>query len=696
MSLDTVLKIGKAFRESTDGLKHFRYIRSCPLDNEKQNILRICLPINSDFTFDFDNIYEITDENIIGSDTIDTKLYYLTFKTSDKDNNPIKYIFSDIYFGVEKGKEKGWYKTEKKTDTKTGKVTINSFYEGNKDEKPFVNRIISKMPLATNEIHILENFRKAFLDNIEKIEQDVLKKYAAKNAYDILVNAKDAKKKLNAVFGSNDISWEEIEQDFGLINLLLEKEKGRVLLHFDFYNAGGKKFWYEYNHILDAISEQMREEMTNEISLKDGAKKFVFIKELYRNICSGDQSGDKQFPNFDNENRYKSFSFSGEDVKNLYYGINYTEKGIYLGKDLVSIILLPNGEHLSSNHYDAFLKKITTKIDKTLEDTTLEAEDIIKRDNEPTFNFLNLFDEDDTISDITRFDIIFVNKGQNTDSDLVEISNIERSFLSTVFRYIKKVKHEIYEKIDKEEKFSKNLSIIYSLQQILGRAQSSDDKGKKKVIFKPNPKYRSHIIKVLPKIYTACYTEDNIILPSFIQNVEYSIRHGDSRFAFLKYDLEFLLSIQNNQPYKSSYMKIVESKSYQIGLLLGRLAQQFAGDNTPIKSFEKNYVGNLTRRIASLGNFIALKTEIEEKLIMHDRSKYTFNDSNELAEKVKCFSGKYDKNECAFGFFDSYFSRAHKKSLIEKIETLLNNNQEYENPELVSQINLVINNFKQQ
>ena len=34
MSLDTVLKIGEAFRQSDDSLKYFKYIESCPTDNK--------------------------------------------------------------------------------------------------------------------------------------------------------------------------------------------------------------------------------------------------------------------------------------------------------------------------------------------------------------------------------------------------------------------------------------------------------------------------------------------------------------------------------------------------------------------------------------------------------------------------------------------------------------------------------------
>ncbi len=72
-------------------------------------------------------------------------------------------------------------------------------------------------------------------------------------------------------------------------------------------------------------------------------------------------------------------------------------------------------------------------------------------------------------------------------------------------------------------------------------------------------------------------------------------------------------------------------------------------------------MGNLTRRISSIDDFIKLKNDIEQKLIMHDKSKFTFKESYELAQKVKTFEGRYDKEECAFGFFESYFKPLPKK-----------------------------------
>ena len=165
------------------------------------------------------------------------------------------------------------------------------------------------------------------------------------------------------------------------------------------------------------------------------------------------------------------------------------------------------------------------------------------------------------------------------------------------------------------------------------------------------------MLKVLPLIYTETYFNDDVLLRKVIEKVEFSIRNGDEygNFSLLKYGLMLIYEIQNSK--NNKYMEIMQSESYGIGLLLGTLAKELSLE---INSFEKNYVGNLTRRISTMDDFIRLKNDIEQKLIMHDKSKYTFQTSYELAQKVKEFKTQYDKDECAFGFLESYFKPIQK------------------------------------
>jgi hypothetical protein len=102
-------------------------------------------------------------------------------------------------------------------------------------------------------------------------------------------------------------------------------------------------------------------------------------------------------------------------------------------------------------------------------------------------------------------------------------------------------------------------------------------------------------------------------------------------------------------------MELKTSKSYKAGLLLGKMAKPL---RTKINSFEKNYVGMLSRRISDKRNALNFANFINEKLIMHEA---TYPDvraaSVEFAKTMtEIADNEYLKNECAFGFFESYFA----------------------------------------
>jgi len=358
---------------------------------------------------------------------------------------------------------------------------------------------------------------------------------------------------------------------------------------------------------------------------------------LYKNLCSGDTKNDIQFPNFSLKGKNKAKSLTGEEISSLFYAASYTSKGKSIYKTDIKLIVLPSGDNLTEEDYAEFLDK--------------NNETAIVNSNEYSNS---LFDFVGTgINDITVFDLILCKKGGRTspDSDLVEISGIEKSKLRNTNERISEIAHAIYKERKNDIRTEKDLnplSIEYSFLNILGNPFY--DEKTKKIRIVENPKYQSHLLKVLPLIYLDNYINDDVLLPSFIQNVESSIRSGDNKFAFLKYDLKFLFGIQNSKI--NRYMEITQSESYGIGLLLGSLAKNLSLE---INSFEKNYVGNLTRRISTMDDFIRLKNDIEQKLIMHDKSKFTFQTSYELAQKVKEFKSQYDKDECAFGFLESYF-----------------------------------------
>jgi hypothetical protein len=181
---------------------------------------------------------------------------------------------------------------------------------------------------------------------------------------------------------------------------------------------------------------------------------------------------------------------------------------------------------------------------------------------------------------------------------------------------------------------------------------------------KAEKKYQFHLLKVLPQIYLDAYYEDPLLLPAFVERTEYNIRN-EERFAYnwFRFNLLFLLKIQKNNP----LMEITNSRSYAIGKCLGIMARPFAAwrDDCPIKSFEKNYVGNLTRRIAYPEDLVKFSNFLNEKLAIHEKLyKDQKEASRQLAEDLKNMAGlKYNKNECALGFFESYFEKQESSTL---------------------------------
>lgn len=659
MSLDTVLKIGEAFRQSDDSLKYFKYIESCPTDNKGNYPLCITIPVKEDFSFDWNGI-KITPENERD------KLYYLKFKTSDSDGL-VKYIFGDIYYekkasvkkdGTIESNEGGYYRLA--NPNASSAYRLSSFYRGDPD---FNNIIVGaeKSKISTTALQKIRQNTKDNLDLLEKIleyssaveyyfsniidkpfkdflsDKEMLFLYATKQNF--LKTTRTILNKLGVKSNFDEFEDKEKIKLFTLTNT-------SIFIHFQFDD---KKHWYHFTNEVSLVNTKMLSDF-----FENSGDGFVLKKTLYKTLCSGDKKNDIQFPGFKIQDKYKSKSFIEDDMQNLFYALSYTNKGKTIQGTDIKLIVLPRGENLTAKDYEDFQEK-QNEVQIVANNASF---------NSPLFDFAET-----EKAEITAFDLIFTKKGGTTspDKDLVEISGVEKSKLRQIKERIEDIAKDVYKKRKEfinTEKDLIPLSPEYSFKNILGNPLA-DKNGKVK--FDVNPKYQSHLLKVLPLIYSDSYFKDDMLLDSFVQNVEYSIRSGDSKYNFLKFDLIFLLKIQNN--INDKYMEIIQSESYEIGLMLGALAKNLSLE---INSFEKNYVGNLTRRIGTLSDFIKLKTDIEQKLIMHDKSKFTFQMSYDLAQKVKNFKSQYDKEECAFGFMESYFKPLPKND--KKEEERINNN----------------------
>ena len=341
----------------------------------------------------------------------------------------------------------------------------------------------------------------------------------------------------------------------------------------------------------------------------------------------------------------------------------------------------------------------------------LKADDLklfIEKKNESSIILSNEY-SDDLISSVlgssstfTSFDFIFVkNGGTKPDTDLIEISNITRSTLNRVDSRNKIIAHQVYAERNKEIKIDKlernkekkedySLSICKSFRNLLGDVQMNTT-GKVKIA--ASKKYESHILKVLPLIYKEDYYNDPSLLHSFVTNVESAIRLGGSQFWYkiLKYDLMFILSIQNNK--QNKYMEIINSASFKLGVKIGKMAKPL---KKAIGSFEKNYVGLLSRRVSTKDDCIRFVSDISQKLVMHDGMWATM--CAEVCDDLANLSeSEYDKDKLSFGFLDGYFKYEptdKKKDFQRRLEKILADYSDNEDlKDEVSKLNLIVDDI---
>lgn len=575
--LETLLQIGKTLRQSKR-LRHHRYIKRAPANDPKTPAAYFSLPVREDFSFDFDHILPITDE-----DLIKYQLFYLAYKSSDADSL-MKYIWGDILYGVIKGKEQGYYRMEN-PEIKNA-FGLSSFVRGNEDAKNFAGTAIEK-------------FRASFGDNREQIE-----------------------------------------------NFLKEQGNEKMcFLHFEF--PGQRKHWYEFEDELAALNRKILDEFVTR--QKD---QIVLRKSLYKTLASPEKN--LPFPNFTSEGMYKAKAFDTDDeVLDLLYAINYSTRAMLSERD-IKIIVLPKGKDLTADQIEGFFEY---KKDEKRSTTAKATQQRIAEEQlsipERTTNLYDFFDSltpkvlFEIGANIKSFDFIFSKAGgvSAPDVDMIELAGVQKSHLRAVGERIAEVRLKVEEKrsaLIQSKKELGPLDVRRSFLNILGDV-TTDKK-----------KYQSHLLKVLPQIYAGTYARDDLLLPTFIGKTEFNIRNENPNFNLLKFDYEFLTRLRKGGDTEMATMN--NSDSYKVGKLLGQLAQPVSWE---IKSFEKNYVGLLSRRISDKQGLVAFANFINEKLAIHERAYPSLR--QKFIELVGLLGGiseaDYHRDYCAFGFFEGYFGK---------------------------------------
>jgi len=444
----------------------------------------------------------------------------------------------------------------------------------------------------------------------------------------------------------------------------LLKSATAVALHFDFQGQS----WYSVEGAMDAINQKLVEEFAAKRTLPNGREVVTLSKTIFKTIKSplynrekntfGDPDGiGGCVPAFRNTEGYKIRHFESlDEVIDLFYAVSTAEKKFAKRIKDVGVLALPRAENLTARQLNAFFGS-STEYDET-EEKLVQEQQVSDSSSDSDELFERMLDNDFE-PDVT-FDIIFMKPpGISTPSvDLVEISNIQKSLLRNVHgdicgrrNYWEKEAAERLPNLKKPLRFS----ITNSFQQLLDN-RTKDQK-----------KYQSHLLKVLPQIYSDTYYRDPVLLPLLIEQTEYGIRQDKTQFNFLKYQFYFLTSIQKQG--EMTMNTITNSSSYRMGHCLGVMSKPFAAwrkDKCPIKSFEKSYVGNLSRRILSPTDATTFANFLNEKLTIHGQYYPEQRESfQQFLAMLKSFEGnskeKYDRNNCALGFFEGYHSPMPEK-----------------------------------
>ena len=685
MSLDTVLKIGNILRNSKEKMSFSNAVASCPKDNKGCWPFCLCLPVDKDFNIIFDKA-SIVPENKRNS------LYYLMYKTSTSDS-VCRYIYGDIYYSfkgtlgkngsINKPVEGGNYRLmESPSSFDKGTATCNE-----------ICSLSGFSPEGTNEFQRMRTgFAKeqTLIERILKYAPAIIKyfEYVNVSSFKEYIENEDNLKNICCTINkeNNKKKLEKLSEAKGEEELLL-LNSASIFLHFSYEDCNGdEKSWYDFSNTLELVIREMHKKYVEDV--KGNKERLVLKKSRWPTICSGDEKNDIQFPNFDLGNRYKTRVFTESEIEDLFYGVTYAKKNGKKISDKYKLIVLPCGDNLKAEDLKLFLEK--------------RNESAIVSANEYKDDLISSILEDS--STFTSFDFIFARTERTKPDDtyLMEISNIRRSALNRVNKRNKEIADKVYAERNKEieiDKLERNKEIkedyspiCNSFRNLLGDVQMNNTTGKVKIA--TSKKYESHILKVLPLIYKENYYNDPYLLHSFVTNVESATRIGDGSFwcKILKYDLMFILSIQNNK--QNKYMDIINTASFKLGSKIGKMAKPL---KKAIGSFEKNYVGLLSRRVSTKEDCIRFVTDISQKLVMHDGIWATMC-AEVCDDLAKLPEAEYDKDKLSFGFLDGYFKYEptdKKKDFQKRLEKIIKDYSDDEDlKESVSKLNLIVEDIK--
>lgn len=742
MSLDTLVHIGNCIRNAndiSDKMKYHRFaakpIRVKDGKKDGPEIIYLSINIDSSYNIDFGSLRRMS-ENEIDS------LCYFDKHTSDNDTSKADYLYGDIFYSNLNGEEKGNCLLSK-IDTYFSKTKINALikdyvtkrkhkdacvsyvlnYEGENIESLLegnernvlgilkfwreftlqiesLKTILKYAPIIKHGEDINEadsKYSKYIFDNQNKASEKILRAYVK----EILEDKKEFCKN-NGIKKLSDLKFSHLDGD--TIAKLNDCQYHTVFLHFVFMNVfeneKKKTSWYSqaeksyppffqedcYRFICTELKNKISSCVKPIVNNKEyeGKESIVIDKYIYPTIGTGDDKNDIQFPNFDIASKYKVCSFNNDSFEDFLYADAIRKKIIKRIKGTnIQIHIFPHeldGKPISAKKYEDFY--FNNKKESSLFSTS--RYEILKGETQHI-----------------SFDYVFgVREGQ-TENYLFELAGLQYSLLAEIEKKHSECSYDIAEMArisNGWQKFSINVEKAYA--NIIGPIKTSetgslllynpyDEQSKDEVC----AKYQAHLLKVLPMIYQEAFYNDGLIFSELIDKIEYCARNINgvnaykdcaSKYFTLLYSYKFICMIQNK-----TEINMIETDCYTIGKALGKLSKPLKND---INSFQKNYVGMITRRASNLSDSIALRNEIVQKLIMHERTV----DYSAIGNLEKLSS--FDKEEFASGFFEGYFSyQSNEDRFVERIGKVLNDYEENESlAPVIGQINEIIENYKNQ
>ncbi len=424
------------------------------------------------------------------------------------------------------------------------------------------------------------------------------------------------------------------------------KKHQHYFVQFKFHKDNTILYWSDlFNEVDSIVNLMITQKYTENINnLKVLGKQPVSFLS-YQNLNA--------FQNLKQELSYKNFDLrQGIDMlKDLLVANKYIfSKSSYIGKSQVNI--LPAGEYSRESLLSFLSKKAYQRDAKKFKDDNKK-----EKSSDDIDILMEAFEKEESIR---KFDVLFLNKGGQTTDVVAYISSINKTDIESVKDAWKDARaktkrfydNEIFPHVHSKKINEINNNLIQRITPF--NALNSLLKG-----FGGNdPKLESHTRLVLYKLLRNQYHQDPQLLIGLIRKTEYGIRNNDNfRAQFLNLFINYLYL--NYILIKNQFIMIQETKSYQIGILLGELARNL---DQEINSFSKQYAGNISRRIATKEDFQSLLNFIQEKLVMHEKL-YTNvrNSATKLNELLADFEEQYKKDYAVAGFFYSYMMPFQKK-----------------------------------